>query len=166
VNNIGNCQASLGSWEEARASYVFAGRLYQASNGVLNDRDTTTVRADGASFAQANAALALTQLKNLSEARRELEDMARRAPGSVDQRVALAGLYYHDGRTQAAKEMWAYACEQSKAGCEKYRDREWLDSVRRWPPAVSEMLEDFLELRERGGGEEAALTPLQDAVQQ
>ncbi len=48
----------------------------------------------GAVFAASNAALALAQLGREGEATKEMQGIARRAPGSADMRAALAALYW------------------------------------------------------------------------
>ena len=151
LNSIGNCHASLGEWPEAREAYSTAARVFQASSGFRGRGGSTTQRVDGAIFAQANAALARAQLGDLAGARKELEYVARRGPGSVDARAALAALYYHEGRQSAAEGQWEFACDSISVGCGKYRSREWLEGVRRWPPVMVELLGEFLELR-RGEG--------------
>ena len=48
----------------------------------------------GAIVASSNAALALVQLGDEPAAIKEMQKASRRAPGSVDLRAALAGLYW------------------------------------------------------------------------
>ena len=81
VNSIGNCEASLGRWQEARDAYTLAAQLFQGSKGLRGRGGSTTQRVDGAIFAQSNAALALAQLGDLPGAAKELEYVARRGPG-------------------------------------------------------------------------------------
>lgn len=125
--------------------------MFQASRGFRGRGGSTTQRVDGAIFAQSNAALARAQLGDLAGALKELEYVARRGPGSVDARAALAALYYHEGRQSAAEGEWEFACDNITVGCSKYRSREWLAEVRRWPPVMVELFGEFLALR-RGEG--------------
>jgi hypothetical protein len=153
VNSIGNCHGSLGEWADARAQYLLAARTFQAASGFRDARTGgTTSRVDGAIFAATNAALAAAQLGDLAAAQRELEAVARRGPGSVDARAALAAVYYDAGRVEDAEAAWEYACSRITAGCSKYRDAEWLTKVRRWPPVLVAMLGRFLTLTRGGGG--------------
>jgi hypothetical protein len=32
-------------------------------------------------------------------------------------------------------------------GCSKYQDRDWLLRIRRWPPRMADMMQDFLQLK-------------------
>ena len=119
-------------------------------------------RRQGAVFAASNAALTLAQLGDEAGAARELERVARRAPGSADARAALAALYYAEGRGAEAEEVWNYACDAVSTGCGKYADVSWLRTVRRWPPVMVSRLRDFLELRRPtvGGGVDAVAASL------
>lgn len=144
TNSIGNCQASLGQWQDARASYLESANTFQASVGYRDRGGRTTARVDGAIYAATNAALMLAQLGDLPGAKRELEYASRRGPGSVDARAALAALYYQEGRVEAAESTWEFACDKISVGCSKYTDREWLSGVRRWPPVMVDMLGAFL----------------------
>lgn len=59
---------------------------------------------EGAVFAASNAALMLAELEEAPGAAvREMQRVARRAPGSADMRAALAALYWAQART-------AYLC--------------------------------------------------------
>lgn len=79
--------------------------------------------------------------------RAQFERISRRAPGSSDVRAARAALYWRAGQYEAAESAWQFACESITAGCRKYADREWLQTVRRWPPVMVAYLQDFLQLR-------------------
>jgi hypothetical protein len=43
---------------------------------------------------------------------RQMSNIARRAPGSVDMRAALAAMYWSKGRQQEAESQWQFACDQ------------------------------------------------------
>lgn len=77
----------------------------------------------------------------------QFERVSRRAPGSSDTRAALAALYWRAGKYEQAEAAWQFACENITAGCKKYEDRDWLQTVRRWPPVMVTYLQDFLQLQ-------------------
>lgn len=86
----------------------------------------------GAVFAASNAALMLAELEEApSAAVREMQRVARRAPGSADMRAALAALYWAQGNEAAAEGEWNNACERISVGCAKYQDADWLRRIRR-----------------------------------
>jgi len=87
-------------------------------------------RLDGAVFSASNAALALAALGDEAGALREMQRVARRAPGSVDMRAALAALLWQQGRQQDAEGEWDYACNAITVGCSKYK-------CARAPPAAA-----------------------------
>lgn len=155
LNSMGNCHASLGEWREARADYLESATAFQGAAGLHGSRGGATPRLDGAVFASSNAALMAAQLGDEAAALREMQAIARRAPGSVDMRAALAAMYWGLGREQDAESEWEFACQQITAGCTKYQDEDWLFRIRRWPPAMVARLREFLQLRSqqsRGGG--------------
>jgi tetratricopeptide (TPR) repeat protein len=145
-NSVGNCQASLGKWQEARQAYLEASDMFQRASGFRGRGGSTTARLDGAVFSASNAALALAQLGDEEGATREAERVARRAPGSADMRAALAALYWSAGRRADAEGAWEFACSNISVGCSRYRDREWLSTVRRWPPVMVDRMSKFLAM--------------------
>lgn len=77
----------------------------------------------------------------------ELQAVARRAPGSIDMRAALAALLWAAGEEEKAEELWGWACSKINSGqlveggpvldsCNKYADDDWLRRIRRWPPVM------------------------------
>lgn len=79
--------------------------------------------------------------------------MARRAPGSIDMRAAIAAIYWAGGRQEKAEEYWNWACSKINSGqlvpggpvldsCDRYRDPDWLRRIRRWPPVMVRLLTD------------------------
>lgn len=77
----------------------------------------------------------------------ELKAVARRAPGSIDMRAAIAAIYWSAGRQEKAEEYWQWACSKINSGqlvpggpvldsCDRYRDGDWLRRIRRWPPVM------------------------------
>lgn len=146
VNSIGNCHASLGKWEDARAAYKRSAVILQQASGFRDTSGLSAGRSTAAALAQSNAALALVQLGDIPDAIKELEYVSRRQGNVVDSRAALAALYYDSGRVEEAESIWAYACDNISVGCSKYRDMEWVRKVRRWPPVMSQKLQSFLQL--------------------
>lgn len=69
-------------------------------------------RLDGAIYAASNAALMLAQTGQEEAAIKEMQKIARRAPGSADMRVALASLYWSKGEEAAAESEWEFACNK------------------------------------------------------
>ncbi|PSC74586.1 Tetratricopeptide repeat [Micractinium conductrix] len=145
-NSVGNCHASLGEWQAARQAFLESSEGFQRAAGFRRGRSTTP-RLDGAVFAASNAALMLAQLGDEEGAMHEMEGVARRAPGSVDMRAALAALYWRRGDEARAESEWEFACNSITTGCTKYTDSDWLLRIRRWPPIMVEYLSNFLKLR-------------------
>lgn len=69
-------------------------------------------------------------------------------------RAALAALYWSSGDELKAEGEWEFACSNITVGCSKYKDEEWVRTVRRWPPVMLARLKAFLALRS-GAGEKA-----------
>ncbi|XP_024520021.1 uncharacterized protein LOC9631231 isoform X1 [Selaginella moellendorffii] len=147
MNSRGNALASLGRYKEAL-------RDYSASFDAFQDAR----ELDGAIYARANAALMRIQVSILkvgdeANGLRELLAVARRAPGSIDMRAALAAVYWSMGRANEAEDEWEFACEKINSGrlfdgCERYKDTDWLKRIRRWPPVMIQHMDDFLRVRE------------------
>ncbi|CAG9460624.1 unnamed protein product [Pedinophyceae sp. YPF-701] len=156
VNSRGNVNASLERWQDARDDYLASARGFQMAKGFRSPTGSTTQRLDGAIFASSNAALMLAQLGDEAGATKEMERIARRAPGSSDMKIALSALYWSQGREQEAEDLWRFACEEIVVGCEQYRDKRWLREVRRWPPRMVERMSDFLSIRGPKPGSGAA----------
>lgn len=146
LNSRGNCHASLGEWQAARDNFLKSSEGFQRASGFRYGRSTTP-RLDGAVFASSNAALMLAQLGQEEAAVKEMEAVARRAPGSVDMRAALAALYWRQGQEAKAEAAWEFACDSITVGCTKYTDQDWLFRIRRWPPVMCDYMQNFLRLR-------------------
>lgn len=159
VNSRGNVRASLGDWDGARTDYLAARDGFQQARGFRGRSGGTTQRLDGAVFAASNAALAAVQLGREEVAVKEMQAVARRAPSSADMRAALAALYWSQGQQQAAEGQWEYACDSISVGCSKYQSKEWLLSIRRWPPRMVDLMQDFLSMK--GGSEPPRQAPQQ-----
>lgn len=70
----------------------------------------------GAIYAASNAALMYIQLGDDARGIKELEKVARRAPGSIDMRAALAAVHWARGEEDVAEQYWSWACTQINSG--------------------------------------------------
>ena len=59
---------------------------------------------------------------------------------------------YDRGDLAVAETEWDYACNHITTGCSKYRDLDWVQRIRRWPPSLVNILKRFMSMRD--------LTPL------
>ena len=124
-NNRGNAQGGLGHWEIALADYQKA-----------VDLDPQFA------FARVNAALAEYQLGQAEAAIREFRNLTRRYPSFVDARAALTAALWEQGLRGEAESNWV-----AVVGLDgRYKDLDWVSTVRRWPPAMVTALEKFLHL--------------------
>jgi tetratricopeptide (TPR) repeat protein len=151
LNSRGNVRASLGRYEDALLDFSASADAFRRARNV-----------NGAAYALSNAALVEVQLGRPNAAA-HVAAAARRAPGSVDMRVAQAALQWESGQAEAAETSWDWACSQVYSGpvidgeaglggplldsCLLYRDDKWVRSVRRWPPAMADKLQAFLSIR-------------------
>ena len=157
--NRGTAEEALGRWDAAAADYGWilerdpadASALYNLGNvqGARGDwqsaRDSFVTAADtrpGMAMARSSAALAAFQLGDLATAERELRSLIRRYPLFADARAGLTALLWQRGATGEAESHWTAASGLDP----RYRQGEWLLSVRRWPPAPVAALERFLLL--------------------
>ena len=126
--NLGNVRGSTGDWDSAR-------RLYEEAADAR----------PGFAMARSSAALAAWQQQDLVWAEAELRKLIRRYPLFADARAALSGLLWQGGFSGEAESHWAAA-----AGLDtRYRQKNWLLDVRRWPPQPTQQLMAFLALEER-----------------
>ncbi|KAG7668392.1 hypothetical protein NADE_008481 [Nannochloris sp. 'desiccata'] len=153
LNSRGNCHASLGEWKAAREDYLLSANGFQSARREDRVAGRLQQRLDGAVFAFSNAALMLAQLGDDDGATKEMQSIARRAPGSADMRAALAAQLYNAGQEGEAESEWNFACSNITVGCTKYQDVEWLSTIRRWPPVMVERLQAFLKLRRNTGSD-------------
>ena len=123
--NLGNVQGSRGDWSAARDCYTAAADA-----------------RPGFAMARSSAALTAFQLGDLNGAERELRSLIRRHPLFADARAALTALLWRRGASGEAESNWAAASGLDP----RYRQQEWLLSIRRWPPEPVQALQQFLAL--------------------
>ncbi len=155
LNSLGNCYSSLGKWKKAREFYLKSANGFQSARSDMGRPGGMQRRLDGSIFAFSNAALMSAQMgTNDDEVVKDMEYLARRAPGSADMRAALAAMYWAREEYDKAETEWEFACNSIKVGCAKYEDMNWLTRVRRWPPVMVARMKDFLALRRDFGVKE------------
>lgn len=125
-NNRGNAEAGLGQWEQAVQDYKKAA-------GLVPDY----------AFARANYALALYQTGETEAAIREMRNLVRKYPQFADMRAALTAVLWVQGKQGEAESNWVAAVGLDK----RYKDLDWVATVRRWPPTMVAALEKFLTLQ-------------------
>ncbi|MGG6297503.1 tetratricopeptide repeat protein [Leptolyngbya sp. AN02str] len=125
-NNRGNAEAGKGNWDVAIADYKHAAEL-----------------AKDFAFARANYALALYQVGQTDDAIREMRNIVRKYPRFADMRAALTAALWVNGQKGEAESNWFAALGLDA----RYKKIDWVNNVRRWPPAMSAALERFLNLQ-------------------
>jgi tetratricopeptide (TPR) repeat protein len=125
-NNLGNAKAGQGRWEEAIADYQKATEL-----------------APNFAFARANYALALYQTGQTQEAIRTMRNIIRKYPQFPDVRAALTAVLWEQGKLGEAESNWVATVGLDR----RYKDLDWVKTVRRWPPVMVAALEKFLKLQ-------------------
>ena len=123
--NLGNVLGSKGDWAAARTSFAAAADA-----------------RPGFAMARSSAALSAFEQGDLDAAERQLRSLIRRYPLFADARAALTALLWRQGSRGEAESHWAAASGLDP----RYRQEEWLRSVRRWPPVPIEALQQFLAL--------------------
>jgi tetratricopeptide (TPR) repeat protein len=124
-NNRGNAQAGLGNWDKA-----------------LDDYQKATQLNPGFAMARANAALALYQMGQTEEAIHQFRTLLRRYPQFADIRAALTAALWANGQHGEAESQWVSAIGLDS----RYRDLDWVKTIRRWPPQLVNALGQFLSL--------------------
>ena len=123
--NLGNVMGSMGNWIEAKRLFSQA-----ASSGY------------SIAMASSSEALAIYQLGDLELAEKKIRILIRKYPLFADARAALSALLWRKGFTGEAESNWAAA-----SGLDiRYRDKDWLLHIRRWPPKPTNDLIAFLAL--------------------
>ena len=123
--NLGNVMGSMGNWIEAK-------RLFsQASSSNYS-----------IAMASSSEALAIYQLGDFELAEKKIRILIRKYPLFADARAALSALLWRKGFIGEAESNWAAA-----SGLDiRYRDKDWLLHIRRWPPKPTNDLIAFLAL--------------------
>jgi tetratricopeptide (TPR) repeat protein len=124
-NNRGNAKAGQGNWEAALVDYQKAADLDPKF-----------------AFARVNTALAEYQLGQVDEAIRQFRNLTRRYPNFADARAALTAALWSQGALGEAESNWVAVMGLDR----RYKDLDWVSTVRRWPPAMVVALEKFLHL--------------------
>jgi tetratricopeptide (TPR) repeat protein len=128
-NNRGNAKAGAGEWEAALADYQKAAELNP-----------------GFAMAQANCGLALYQLGQTDTSLRRFRNLVRKYPQFADMRAALAAALWNQGQRGEAESQWV-----SVVGLDaRYRDLNWVRTIRRWPPNLFDALAQFLSIQSNG----------------
>ncbi len=124
-NNRGNAKAGQEKWQEA-----------------LSDYDRAFAIAPDFALARGNASLVTYQLGNRQEAIRQMRNLVRKYPMFSDMRAALTAALWVEGNQGEAESNWVAAVGLNN----RYQDLDWVKNMRRWPPAMVEALENFLNL--------------------
>lgn len=124
-NNRGNAKSGKGDWDGAIADYT---RAMELDSGFL--------------LAQINYDLALYETGETSKAIQNLKGLARKYPRFADARAALTAALWDQGLQGEAESNWVAAYGLDR----RYRDTDWLQHIRRWPPSLVNALDRFLNL--------------------
>ena len=123
--NLGNVMGAMNNWIEAKRLFSQAA----SSNNAI-------------AMASSSEALAIYQLGDLELAEKKIRILIRKYPLFADARAALSALLWRKGFTGEAESNWAAA-----SGLDiRYRDKDWLLHIRRWPPKPTNDLIAFLAL--------------------
>jgi len=126
--NLGNVMGSIDNWIEAKKLFSQA----SSSNNAI-------------AMASSSEALAIYQLGDLELAEKKIRILIRKYPLFADARAALSALLWRKGFTGEAESNWAAA-----AGLDiRYREKNWLLNIRRWPPNPANDLIAFLAFEDR-----------------
>ena len=126
--NLGNVMGSMDNWIEAK-------RLFSQAASSNNE----------IAMARSSEALAIYQLGDLELAEKKIRILIRKYPLFADARAALSALLWSKGFSGEAESNWAAA-----AGLDiRYREKDWLLNIRRWPPKPTNDLIAFLALDDR-----------------
>jgi tetratricopeptide (TPR) repeat protein len=127
-NNRGNAKSGAGDWP-----------------GAVSDFKTATELAPGLAAAGVNYALALYQIGEKQEATRLLKNLVRKYSQFADPRAALSAVLWDQGFKGEAESNWYPVMGLDP----RYRDLEWLRTIRRWPPQAVEAIDRFLRLEKK-----------------
>ncbi len=124
--NLGNVMGSEGNWIQAK--FLF---------------NQASIYNSGFAMARSSKSLACYQLNQFDEAEQELRFLIRKYPMFADARAAISALLWRKGSFGEAESNWAAASGLDS----RYKSKDWLLNVRRWPPQPSEDLMSFLALK-------------------
>lgn len=157
LNFRGNALAQLARYDEAVEDYEEATQIFDADREAARRAASGGAQVRQASLSRANTGLALFGAGREPEAQLIMEkarrprglgpcvkEVVRNDPGVTDAHVALAAWYWANGRVPEAESQWTFACEKIESGCQAYKDMKWLKEIRRWPPPLVSLLENFL----------------------
>ena len=125
LNNRGNAEAGQREWAAAIADYQAAADL-----------------DPNFALARVNYGLALYQVDEVQESIRVLRAVVRKYPNFPDARAALTAALWADQRRGEAESQWVAVSGLDQ----RYKDLDWVRTIRRWPPKVADALEQFLTL--------------------
>tara|TARA_B100000700_G_scaffold137063_1_gene153036 strand:- start:135 stop:929 length:795 start_codon:yes stop_codon:yes gene_type:complete len=126
--NLGNVMGSMGDWGQAKKLFT------QAASS------STSI-----AMARSSEALSIYQLGDLELAEKKIRLLILKYPLFADARAALSAMLWKKGFIGEAESNWAAA-----TGLDiRYRDKNWLLNVRRWPPNPTNDLISFLSLENR-----------------
>ena len=126
--NLGNVMGSIDNWSEAK-------RLFSLASSSNNNIP----------MSRSSEALAIYQLGDLELAETKLRILISKYPLFADARAALSALLWRKGFTGEAESNWAAA-----AGLDiRYREKNWLLNIRRWPPNPTNDLIAFLAFEDK-----------------
>ncbi|CAD5961980.1 tetratricopeptide repeat protein [Planktothrix agardhii 1806] len=125
-NNRGNAEAGLENWSAALLDYQTASDL---------DKNY--------SFARGNYALTLYQLGETELALKTMKNLVRKYPNFADMRAALTACLWDIGKLGEAESNWVAVVGLDA----RYKNINWVKTVRRWPPKVVTALNNFLTLK-------------------
>ena len=124
-NNRGNAEAGAGDWELAIADYQSAINLQPSF-----------------SLAYGNYALALYQTDETAKSIQIMKSLVRKYPNFADMRAALTAALWENGQRGEAESNWVAVVGLDT----RYKDLNWVENVRRWPPKMVLALDHFLNL--------------------
>ncbi|CAC5344651.1 MULTISPECIES: tetratricopeptide repeat protein [Planktothrix] len=125
-NNRGNAEAGLEKWSAALLDYQTASDL---------DKNY--------SFARGNYALTLYQLGETELALKTMNNLVRKYPNFADMRAALTACLWDIGKPGEAESNWVAVVGLDA----RYKNINWVKTVRRWPPKLVTALNNFLNLK-------------------
>ena len=116
----------MGKWQEAIADYQTAMKV--------NSRFST---------AFGNNAIALYEVGESEAAIKAMKNILRKYPNFTDVRAALTAALWAEKKQGEAESNWVSVANLDP----RYRDINWVKTIRRWPPSLVIALENFLTLK-------------------